>query len=188
MLAWINAYDPNRDLARAPSVMKKASDLGAMNDAEGAGMFVGFMAGMIGSNPEKADAIIEKLLVMRAADHWAVVRAIAYSGHPDWRGLMTRFAPKMPTRELMAQRYLEGKLPTPDTPVAEDKTSWRDRANPTKWFARKDSPRTSSWRDRVNPAKWRTREKDPARRSVRRCSTCTGAIISPRAAPRRSSA
>ncbi len=138
VLAWINAYDPKRDLANAPSVMKTASDLGALSDPEGAGMFVGFMAGMIGSNPENTDAIIEKLLAMRSADHWAIVRAIAYSGHPDWRGLMTRFSPKMPTRELMAERYLEGKLPTPDTPVAEEKTSWRDRANPMKWFAKKD--------------------------------------------------
>ena len=138
VLAWMNAYDPKHDLARAPSVMKTASDLGVLSDPEGAGMYVGFMAGLIGSNPKNADAIVGKLLAVRPADHWAVVRAIAYSGHPDWRGLMTRFAPKMPTRELMAQRYLEGKLPTPDTPVSENKKTWRDRFNPTKWFAKKD--------------------------------------------------
>jgi hypothetical protein len=162
VLVWINAYDPNRDLARATSVMKMASDLGSLSDPESAGIYVGFMAGMIGSNPKNADAIIKKLVLMRTADHWAIVRAIAYSGHPDWRGLMTRFAPKMPTRALMAQRYLEGKLPTPDTPVAEEKTSWRDRVNPTKWFAKKDEPppdtpaaeEKTSWRDRANPAKW----------------------------------
>lgn len=138
VLIWINAYDPNRDLARATSVMRMASDLGSLSDPEAAGIYVGFMAGMIGSNPKNADAIIQKLVLMHSADHWAIVRAIAYSGHPDWRGLMTRFAPKMPTRALMAQRYLEGKLPTPDTPVAAEKTSWRDRANPTKWFAKKN--------------------------------------------------
>lgn len=138
VLAWINAYDPARDIGKAPSVIKIASDLGALTDAEGAGIYVGFIAGMIGSNPDNADAIIEKLLVMRSADHWAVVRGIAYSGHPDWRGLMTRFSSKMPTRELMAQRYLEGKLPTPDAPVAEEKTSWKDRVNPKTWFAKKD--------------------------------------------------
>jgi len=138
VLAWINAYDPHRDAARAPSVMKMASNLGMLNDPEGASMYVGFMAGMIGSNPKKADTIINKLVLMRAADHWAIVRAIAYSEHPDWRGLMARSAPKMPTRALMAQRYLEGKLQTPDTPVEEKKTSWRDRANPAKWFAKKE--------------------------------------------------
>ena len=138
VLAWMNAYDPKHDLARAPSVMKTASDVGVLSDPEGAGMYVGFMAGLIGSNPKNADAIVGKLLAMRPADHWAVGRAIACSGHPDWRGLMTRFAPKMPTRELMAQRYIEGKLPTPDTPVSENKKTWRDRINPTKWFARKD--------------------------------------------------
>ena len=137
VLAWMNAYNPSRDLARAPSVMKAASEIGLLNDPEAAGMYVGFMAGMIGSKPKSADDTVKKLLVLRTADHWAIVRAIAYSGHPDWRGLMTRSAPKIPTRKLMAQRYLEGKLPTPDTPVAENKTTWKDRANPAKWFARK---------------------------------------------------
>ena len=109
---------------------------------------------------------------MRTADHWAIVRAIAYSGHPDWRGLMTRSAPKIPTRKLMAQRYLEGKLPTPDTPpVAEKKTTWKDHANPAKWFARK-TRRTRRFR-------WS---------SARRCWTSTGATTTPRVTPRRSSA
>ncbi|MDH6229765.1 hypothetical protein M2281_000337 [Mesorhizobium soli] len=139
VLVWMNTYDPNRDLARAPSVMKMASDVGALSDPEGSGMYVGFMAGMIGSKPDKADNTIKKLLVLRPVDHWAIVRAIAYSGHPDWRGLMTRYGPQMPTRKLMVQRYLDGKLPTPDTPVEEVKTTWKDRANPTKWFAKKDT-------------------------------------------------
>ncbi|MDW6021161.1 hypothetical protein SAZ10_05215 [Mesorhizobium sp. BAC0120] len=138
VLAWMNAYDPKRDFARAPSVMKKASNIGVLSDPEAAGMYVGFMAGMIASRPEKADATVQKLLVIRPADYWAIVRAIAYSGHPDWPGLMTRFAPKMPTRELMAQRYLDGKLPTPATRVTEEKTSWSDRFNPANWFSGKD--------------------------------------------------
>lgn len=148
VLAWINTYHPNRDLSRAPAVMRKASDLGLLNDPEGSGIFVGFMAGMIGSKPEKADATIKKLLAIRPADHWAIVRAIAYSSHPDWRGLMSRYAPKMPTRAVMAQHYLDGQLPTPDTPVAEEKTSWKDRTNPAKWFAKKDKEKPAPLAER----------------------------------------
>ena len=137
VLAWINAYDPARDSARAPSVMKAASDYGALTDPESAGMYVGFMAGLIGGNPKNADATIEKLLVMRSADHWSIVRAIAYSGHPDWRGLLEKYRPKMQSRDLMIQRFLEGKLPTFDTPPPEKK-SWKKKANPANWFKGKD--------------------------------------------------
>jgi hypothetical protein len=136
VLAWINAYDPARDFARAPAVMKTASDLGAFSDPESAGMYVGFMAGLIAATPSKADKVIDALLAMRAADHWSIVRAIAYSGHPDWRGLLERYRAKMPTRDLMAQRFLEGKLPTFDTPAPEKK-KWTQRANPVNWFKKK---------------------------------------------------
>jgi hypothetical protein len=133
VLAWINAYDPARDFARAPSVMKTASDLGSLSDPESAGMYVGFMAGLIGGNPKNANATIEKLLPMRSADHWSIVRAIAYSGDPNWRGLLEKYRPKMQTRDLMIQRFLEGKLPTFDTPPPEKK-SWKKKANPANWF------------------------------------------------------
>lgn len=141
VLGWINAYNPKRDVGRVPAVMKVASELGLLSDPEGGGMYVGFMAGVIGANPKSAPGIIKKLLVIRTADQWALVRAIAYSGHPDWRGLMTRFAKEMPDRATMAQRYLDGTLPTPGTPVAEEKATWKDRVNPRKWFGRKDKDR-----------------------------------------------
>jgi len=36
-----------------------------------------------------------------AQDEWVIVRAIAYSGLPDWRNLLRRVAPKMPGRRVM---------------------------------------------------------------------------------------
>jgi hypothetical protein len=137
VLAWINAFDPARSFARAPSVMKQASDFGAMSDPESAGMYVGFMAGLIAAKPNEAGKTIDGFLGMRSADHWSIVRAIAYSGHPDWRGLMQRYRPKMPTRDLMAQRYLEGKLPNFETPEPQKK-SWTQTANPANWFKKED--------------------------------------------------
>jgi hypothetical protein len=61
-----------------------------------------------------------------AADQWAVVRAIAYSGHPEWKGLLRKFAPQMPLRQVMIDKYLEGKLPTLDEIPLEKKnlTLW----------------------------------------------------------------
>lgn len=136
VLQWIDEYDPKRDFADAPKVMKVASDLGAMKDPESAGMYVGFMAGLIASRPKSADKTIDRLLAIRSADHWAVVRAIAYSGHPEWPALLQKHRSKMPTRDLMIQRFLEGKLPTFDTPPPP-KMTWRQKANPVHWFKKK---------------------------------------------------
>jgi hypothetical protein len=149
VLAWINAYDPQKDFARAPSVMKQASDFGAMTDPESAGMYVGFMAGLIAVRPKEAGKTIDGFLSMRSADHWSIVRAIAYSGHPDWRGLMERYRKKMPTRDLMAQRFLEGKLPTFDTPEPEKK-KWTQRANPVNWFKKKEDEDVTPLNERAD--------------------------------------
>ena len=44
-----------------------------------------------------------------------IVQAIAYSGRADWKDLLARFAPRIPTRQLMIQKYLDGRLPTRDS-------------------------------------------------------------------------
>ena len=49
-----------------------------------------------------------------------IVRAIAYSGLPDWRNLLRRIAPKMPGRRVMIDGYLAGTLPIlTDIPLEE---------------------------------------------------------------------
>ena len=74
----------------------------------------GFLAGVIASNPDKADALIAKMFPLSPEHHWAIVRAIAYSGRPDWRTLLQRDAERMPARRVMIERFLAGKLPTLD--------------------------------------------------------------------------
>ena len=44
-------------------------------------------------------------------DQWIVIRALAYSGLPQWKDLMRALALRMPERQVMAQHYLDGKLP-----------------------------------------------------------------------------
>ena len=60
---------------------------------------------------------------LSAEHHWAIVRAIAYSGRADWRTLMQRVADRMPERRVMMDRYLAGKLPRLDqAPIEKDET------------------------------------------------------------------
>jgi hypothetical protein len=55
-----------------------------------------------------------------------IVRAIAYSGHPEWKELLGKFAGRMPQRRVMAEKYIEGKLPILDQIALEKKS-------PTLW-------------------------------------------------------
>ena len=45
-------------------------------------------------------------------NHWVIVRAIAYSAHPDWKHLLRVFADRMPTRKVMIYNYLTNQSPT----------------------------------------------------------------------------
>jgi hypothetical protein len=48
---------------------------------------------------------------MPPEDQLVVVRAIAWSGLPDWKALMGRFVERMPARRVLIERHLYGKLP-----------------------------------------------------------------------------
>jgi hypothetical protein len=91
--------------------------------------------------PQKAGELIEKMLPIKAEDHWFIVRAVAYSGMPNWRDVLNRFASRMPTRQLMIEKYASGTLPTLEaisfetspTPLDKlkgytDRDDWAERA------------------------------------------------------------
>ena len=127
VLRWINGYRTKPDLAHVPVAVRTLSRLDALRDSETSAVYVGFVAGIIGSNPQKADELVEKMLPIKTEDHWFIVRAVAYSGMSNWRDLLYRFANRMPTRQLMIEKYTGGKLPTLDSiafeksPTAIDK-------------------------------------------------------------------
>jgi hypothetical protein len=114
VLRWINGYRAKPDLARVPLAVRTLSRLDALRDSETSAVYVGFVAGIIGSNPQKADELVEKMLPIKTEDHWFIVRAVAYSGMSGWQDVLHRFADRMPTRQLMIEKYAGGKLPTLD--------------------------------------------------------------------------
>jgi hypothetical protein len=109
---FINGYRTKPDLAHVADAARALSRLGAFRDTDSSGVYVGFLAGVIGTNPGKVDALVTKMLAMRTEDHWVIVRAIAYSGADGWQDLLRRFADRIPTRALMIEKYLDGQLPT----------------------------------------------------------------------------
>ncbi len=125
VLQWINNYRHNPEPKRLPDAVKAMRALGLVKDIEQAGIYVGFVAGVIGSNPDKADELITEMFPMPPPDQILVVKAIAYSGLADWKDLMARFVERMPARKIVIEHYLYGKMPVLrelplDSPIAVD--------------------------------------------------------------------
>jgi hypothetical protein len=110
--SWISSYRAKPDPNSVPAAMRALSRFGAFNDPERCGVYVGFLAGVIAANPDKAYQLISKMMTMRKQDRWIIVRAIAYSGLPDWKPLMRWSESRMPRYDLMGEKYLAGKMAT----------------------------------------------------------------------------
>jgi hypothetical protein len=126
--AWIANYRAKPDPARVPAAVRVLVRAGAFKDPESSGVYVGFLAGVIGASPARAEELIGKMFPVPPGDQWAIIRAIAYSGHPDWMGLLGKFADRMPMRQVMIQKHIEGKLPTlEEIPLEKKKVTLMDQ-------------------------------------------------------------
>ena len=126
---WIANYRTKPNPARVPAAVRAMSQFGVFKDPESSGVYFGFIAGVLGANPDRAEELVGKMLPLPAADEWVVVRAIAYSNHPEWQRWLRKFAERLPSRKVMIDKFLAGKLPTLDEIPLEKKspTLW-DRA------------------------------------------------------------
>jgi hypothetical protein len=127
VLRWINGYRAKPDPQNVPAAIKALSQFGAFKDTEGAGVYVGFLAGALAANPETADGMIAKIFPLPVENQWVVVRAIAYSGLPDWRDLLERNIERMPGRRVLIDKYLNATLPTLVGAGIEKKPGWWER-------------------------------------------------------------
>src|SRR5690348_8519194 len=108
---WIYNYRAKPDYAHVPAAVRVLFHSQTFKEPENAGIYLGFIAGAIGSNPAKAEQLVNSFFPVRPEDEWVIVRAIAFSGLPDWRNLLRKVAPKMPGRKVMIDSYLNGTLP-----------------------------------------------------------------------------
>jgi hypothetical protein len=119
---WIYNYRAKPDYAHVPAAVRVLFHTQSFKEPENAGIYLGFIAGAIGSNPAKAEQLLDSLFPVPPEDEWVIIRAIAYSGLPDWRNLLRKVAPNMPGRKVMIDGYLAGTLPTlTDIPLEETK-------------------------------------------------------------------
>jgi hypothetical protein len=109
---WIYNYRAKPDYAHVPAAVRVLFHSQTFKEPENSGIYLGFIAGAIGSNPAKAEQLVTGFFPIAPEDEWVIVRAIAYSGLPDWKNLLRRIAPRMPGRKVMIDSYLAGTLPT----------------------------------------------------------------------------
>jgi hypothetical protein len=153
VLAWINDYRHKPNIRVVPVGVRAMSRLGLLREPESSGVYVGFIAGVIGSQRDPRD-LIAKFFPLPHDDSWAIVRAIAYSSHPEWKVLLRQFAGRMPRRQVMIDKYLAGKLPTLAELAAEKK--------PAPWYARmQDYARIDKMFSGEEPRKETTLETSP---------------------------
>ena len=111
-LKLMKEYRAKPDPRSVPLLMRALSQRGAFKDPEASGVYVGFFAGVLGANPRTAKALMAQTLPLPFEDQWVVVKALAYSGLPQWRELMRDLATKLPNRKTLIEYYLTGKMPT----------------------------------------------------------------------------
>src|SRR5712672_1420002 len=125
---WIYNYRAKPDYAHVPAAVRVLFHSQTFREPENAGIYLGFIAGAIGSNPARAEQLVNSLFPVKPEDEWVIVRAIAFSGLPDWRNLLRKVASKMPGRRVMIDSYLTGTLPTlTEIPLEEIKPGMFDK-------------------------------------------------------------
>ncbi len=125
---WIYNYRAKPDYAHVPAAVRVLFHAQSFKEPENSGIYLGFIAGAIGSNPAKSEQLVNSFFPVRPEDEWVIVRAIAYSGLPDWRYLLRKVAPRMPGRKVMIDSYLAGSLPTlTSIPLEETKPGMFDK-------------------------------------------------------------
>jgi hypothetical protein len=125
---WIYNYRAKPDYAHVPAAVRVLFHSQTFREPENAGIYLGFIAGAIASNPAKAEQLVNSFFPVKPEDEWVIVRAIAFSGVPEWRNLLRRVATKMPGRRVMIDSYLAGTLPTlTEIPLEETKPGMMEK-------------------------------------------------------------
>jgi hypothetical protein len=125
---WIYNYRAKPDYAHVPAAVRVLFHAQSFKEPENSGIYLGFIAGAIGSNPAKAEQLVTGFFPVPPEDEWVIVRAIAYSGLPDWQDLLRKVAPRMPGRKVMIDSYLDGTLPIlTGIPLEESKPGMLDK-------------------------------------------------------------
>jgi hypothetical protein len=112
LMDWISNYRDHKEPWRVPAAVHAMNDFGLFGDEEKGWFCIGFIAGVLGSNPKDGPALVPKMFPMPDKEQAIIIRAIVYSGRPDWRELLEKNASRMPLRRPLIDDFLNDKRPT----------------------------------------------------------------------------
>ena len=108
VIVWFYDYQKNPQPEYVPDAIHALSDFGVFEDLDQAGLYIGFLAGVLGDNQLLARDLITRLFPMSPKNQAVIIMAIAYSGLPEWRLLMSDFTERMPARTVLIDEFLFG--------------------------------------------------------------------------------
>jgi hypothetical protein len=112
LLDWVTNYRKHPNASRVPAAVHAMLDFGLFGDEDKEWFCIGFIAGVLGTNPKDGPGLIPRMFPMPDKEQAVIIRAIAYSGRPDWRDLLERNSARMPLRRPLIDDFLQGKRPT----------------------------------------------------------------------------
>jgi hypothetical protein len=112
LMDWVTNYRNHKNPSRVPTAVHAMQEFDLFADEEKAWFCTGFIAGVLGSNPKDGPGLIPRMFPMPDKEQAVIIRAIVYSGRPDWRELLDKNSPKMPLRRPLIDDFLAGKRPT----------------------------------------------------------------------------
>lgn len=114
VLQFINDYREDKKPEMVPAAVQAMVRLGMLRDPDKAGIYTGFIAGVLGSNRVQAADLITGMFPMPPIEQVVLIKAIAYSGLPDWKAFLLQFNERMPAREALIRKYIYGDGKTLD--------------------------------------------------------------------------
>ncbi|MGH6735107.1 MAG: hypothetical protein ACRECX_03375 [Methyloceanibacter sp.] len=111
LIDWVSNYRKHPNIWSVPPAVRAMLDYGVFGDEEKQWFCIGFIAGILGTNPKDGPALITKMFPMPDKEQEVLIRAIAYSGRPDWRELLEKNSSRMPLRRPLIDDFLNGKRP-----------------------------------------------------------------------------
>ncbi|MEZ5874362.1 MAG: hypothetical protein R3D30_05890 [Hyphomicrobiales bacterium] len=111
LLEWVSNYRKQPQVWRVPAAVHAMRDYGLFGDGEKEWFCIGFIAGVLGTNPKDGPGLVPRMFPMPDKEQEVIIRAIAYSGRPDWRDLLEKNAARMPLRRPLIDDFINGKRP-----------------------------------------------------------------------------
>lgn len=111
ILKFISNYRFDGKPDDLPALVRAMSRHNLLRNQEKNGIYVGFIAGVLGTHQLQAKRYVAKMFPLQPEEQPVIIKAIAFSGLPDWKNLMKSFIERMPARRVLIERYLYGKEP-----------------------------------------------------------------------------